>query len=209
MTDATATSPESTPQRRSLGRILLKLLAVFAVALGVLVIIVAMRPNEMRISRSASIKAGPSAVFPHVNDFHLWDEWSPWAKLDPNAKNSFEGPSSGKDSVFKWSGNDEVGEGSMTIVESTPAERIRIRLDFVRPFEDTSDVEFTFQPEGEETKVTWTMSGKHNFISKAMCLVMNMEKMLGDQFDSGLAKMKDAVEKAASTNAAGETETQK
>ncbi len=202
MTEATTSSPASSPQRRSLRGILLKLMVVFAAALGLLVLIVSTRPNELRISRSVVIKADSTSVFAHVNDFHLWDEWSPWAKLDPQAKTEFEGPSSGKDAVFKWSGNAEVGIGSMTIVESSPAERIRIRLDFVSPQQDSSDVEFTFVPDGDSTRVTWTMTGQHTFVSKAICFLLNMEKMLGGQFETGLAKMKAAVEKEAASKAA-------
>src|SRR5262249_6149457 len=133
-------------------------------------------------------------VFAQVNDFHRWAAWSPWAKLDPNAKNTFEGPSEGTGSVFRWAGNNEVGEGSMTITESKPHERVRIRLDFVKPYEGTSDAEFTFRPEGNQTAVTWSMEGKNNFIGKAICLFMNMDKMVGGKFDEGLVSLKAAAE---------------
>jgi uncharacterized protein YndB with AHSA1/START domain len=181
-----------------------KLLIVFAVLLAVVALLVgfvAMQPSEFTISRSATIAAPPAEVFPHVNDFHRWQAWSPWAELDPNAKAIFEGPSAGEGAVFKWSGNDEIGEGSMKIIESRPHELIRIRLAFVRPFEDTSNVEFTFQPEDDQTLVTWTMFGRQNFIGKAVCLFMDMETMLGGQFDQGLAKMKAAVENDQRPNA--------
>src|SRR5271154_257816 len=117
----------------------------------VLVIIVAMQPSDFRITRTATIPAPDSVVFAQVNDFHKWEAWSPWAKLDPAAKNSFEGPTAGTGAVFKWSGNSEVGEGSMTVTESRPNELIRIKLDFVKPFENTCDVEFSFKPEGNNT----------------------------------------------------------
>ena len=131
-----------------------------------------------------------------MNDFHNWEAWSPWAKLDPAAKATFEGPSTGTGAIFKWVGNKEVGEGSMTITESRPSDLIRIKLEFLRPFEATNSAEFTFKPEGNRTAVTWSMEGKNNFIAKAVCLFMNMDKMVGGQFEQGLAQMKAVVEAA-------------
>ena len=146
--------------------------------------------------RSATISAPAPAVFAQVNDFHNWEAWSPWAKLDPAAKATFEGPSTGTGAIFKWAGNKEVGEGSMTITESRPSDLIRIKLEFLRPFEATNSAEFTFKPEGNRTGVTWSMEGKNNFIAKAVCLFMNMDKMVGGQFEQGLAQMKAVVEAA-------------
>ncbi|HEX4131780.1 MAG TPA: SRPBCC family protein [Pirellulales bacterium] len=166
---------------------LVLLLAAFAGA-------VAMQPDELHVERSATIAAEPAAVFAQVNDFHRWQEWSPWTRLDPEAKNSFEGPEAGKGAIFRWAGNAQVGEGSMTIVESRPDELIRIHLEFVKPFEGTNNVLFTFKPEGDGTLVTWDMLGKKNFVCKAMCLVMNMQKMIGSEFDQGLANLKGVVE---------------
>jgi len=171
-------------------KILLALVVLIAGFAGV----VAMQPSEFRVSRQATIAAPPGAVFAQVNDFHKWEAWSPWAKLDPNAKNTFEGPPAGQGSVFKWVGDSNVGEGSMTLTESQPSERIRIRLDFVKPFAGTSDVEFTFQPQGEQTVVTWSMHGHNNFIGKAISLFMNCDKMIGANFDEGLANIKKVVE---------------
>ena len=188
-------------------KILLGGLAVFAAIVLVFVIAVAMQPSEFRIERSTTMAAAPAEIFPHVNDFHNWDAWSPWIKLDPEAKATFEGPTEGKDAVFRWSGNDDIGEGSMTIVESKPDERIRIRLDFVRPMAGTSDAEFTFVPAGETTKVTWAMMGKNDFIGRAVCMFMNMDKMLGEKFDEGLASMKKAVESSPVNHADGEAQT--
>lgn len=177
------------------------MLKKFLLVLVVLVVgfagVVAMQPADYKIERSTTINAPPSVVFAQVNDFHNWEAWSPWAKLDPNAKNSFEGPSSGVGAIFKWSGNDKVGEGKMTLTESKPNELIRIRLDFLKPFEDTSNVEFTFKPQGDQTVVTWAMTGHKNFVGKAFCLFMNMDKTLGGEFDKGLASMKTAAETAA------------
>ena len=173
-----------------------KILISLAVIVVVLVVVVAMQPSEFRIARSATISAAAPAVFAQVNDFHKWDAWSPWAKLDPAAKATFEGPSAGIGAIFRWAGNEEVGEGSMTITESRPSDLIRIKLEFQRPFAATNTAEFTFKPEGNQTAVTWSMEGKNNFIAKAMCLFMNMYKMVGGQFEKGLASMKSIVEAA-------------
>ncbi len=173
-----------------------KFLIAIAAIIVVFVVVVALQPSEFRIVRSATISAPAPAVFAQVNDFHNWEAWSPWAKLDPAAKATFEGPSTGTGAIFKWAGNKEVGEGSMTITESRPSDLIRIKLEFLRPFEATNSAEFTFKPEGNRTAVTWSMEGKNNFIAKAVCLFMNMDKMVGGQFEQGLAQMKAVVEAA-------------
>ena len=169
------------------------LIALVVVVIG-FVLLVAMQPSEFRIVRSATISAAPPAVFAQVNDFHKWEAWSPWAKLDPSAKTTFEGPSAGTGAVFKWAGNKEVGEGSMTITESRPSDLIRIRLEFLKPFAATNTAQFSFNPAGNQTEVTWSMEGRNNFIAKAVCLFMNMDKMVGGQFENGLANMKSIVE---------------
>lgn len=192
-----ATADTSTKSNRGGGGLLIKLAIGFVAVVAVFAAVVAMQPAEFRISRSTTISAPPSVVFAQVNDFHKWDAWSPWAKLDPAAKNSFAGAAEGEGAIFKWSGNDEVGEGSMTLTESAPPEVIRIRLDFVKPFEDTSDVEFTFLPVGEATTVTWSMTGTSNFVQRAICLFMNMDKMVGEKFEEGLASLKSVAEAAA------------
>jgi uncharacterized protein YndB with AHSA1/START domain len=174
-----------------------KILLVVALLLVVLVIVIATRPGEFRVSRSATIAAAPEVVFPHVNELRKWDTWSPWAKLDPNAKNSFDGPSAGQGASMSWAGNNEVGEGKMTITESRPNELVRFKLEFYKPMAGTSEAEFTFKPEGGGTRVTWTMTGKNDFIGKAVCLVMNMDQMIGGQFEKGLAGMKAVAEAPA------------
>ena len=175
-------------------KILIAVAALVAVFVIGFVGVVAMQPSEFRIERSATMAAPADKVFAQVNDFHNWQSWSPWAKLDPAAKNSFEGPAAGEGAIFRWIGNDEVGEGSMTITESRPSDLIRLKLQFVKPMEDTADTEFTFKPDGDQTKVTWTMSGKNNFVGKAFCLFMNMDEMIGSKFEEGLASMKSVVE---------------
>ena len=171
------------------------LIALAAIVI-VFVVVVALQPSDFRVTRSAMLSAPAPAVFAQVNDFHKWEAWSPWAKLDPAAKNSFEGPSAGISAIFRWAGNNEVGEGSMTITESSPSELIRIKLEFLKPFAGTNTTEFTFKPEGDQTRVTWSMFGTNNFIAKAFCLFNSMDKMVGGQFDKGLAQMKSVVEAA-------------
>ena len=171
----------------------------------VLAIVVALQPSEFRITRSVTMAAPAAAVFAQVNDLHKWDAWSPWAKLDPAAKNSFDGPAAGVGAIFRWAGNADVGEGSLTITESRPHELIRIKLDFVQPFEDTSNVAFTFRPAGDQTAVTWSMEGRNNFIAKAICLfLMDMEEMVGGKYEEGLANIKAIVEAVPSRGDAAE-----
>ncbi len=183
--------------------------AAGALLVSVLIVLIAVQPDDMRIMRSVQMAAPPERVFEQVNDYHKWNDWSPWAKLDPDAKYTFEGPDSGAGAKFSWSGNDKVGAGTQTILESKPHELIRIRLDFEKPMKDTNQVEFAFKPEGDGTQVTWTMLGKHNFMSKAMCLVMNFDKMIGTDFEKGLASIKAIVEKPAEVAPAPETDEKK
>lgn len=171
-----------------------KILLGLVLLIAIFVAVVSLQPNDFRISRSAVIAAPPQKLFDQVNDFHNWEAWSPWVKLDPNAKIAYEGPSSGVGAIFKWVGNNQVGEGSNTIIESRPGELVKIRLDFIKPFPGTSTAEFTFKPEGEKTWVTWSMYGKNDFIGKAMSLVMNCDKMVGGQFEKGLAGLKRIAE---------------
>jgi hypothetical protein len=171
-----------------------KILLGLAVVIAVFAVYVAMQPNTFLVARSATMAALPAAVFEQVNDFHKWEAWDPWAKLDPNAKSTFEGPASGKGAVLKWDGNDKVGKGSLTIVDSKPNELVRMRFEFERPKQDPANVEFVLKPNGDKTDVTWSMSGDHNFISKAVCLFMDMDKMVGEKYEEGLANLKKIVE---------------
>jgi hypothetical protein len=175
---------------------LIKILIAIAVLIVVLVVVIATRPSEFRITRRATIGAPPAVVFAHVNDFHKWDAWSPWEKIDPALKRTFEGPSAGTGALYRWVGNNKVGEGSMTITESRPSDLIRIKLEFLKPFKATNIAEFTFKAEGNQTAVTWSMFGKNNFMAKAVHLFMNMDKMVGGQFEQGLAQMKSVAETA-------------
>lgn len=167
---------------------------LLAVAVAVVCVAAAMRPDVMNVSRSATMAAPPAAVFEQINDFHKWEAWSPWVKIDPSAKTSFEGPTNGEGAKFNWSGNSDVGEGSMTITESKPNDHVRIRLDFVKPMAGTNDVLLQLEPKGDQTKLTWSMSGKMNFIAKVMSLFMDCDKMVGDYYEKGLANLKTIVE---------------
>jgi uncharacterized protein YndB with AHSA1/START domain len=178
---------------------LIKTLIVIIVLVAVLIVIIALRPADFRITRSTSITAPPEVVFDQVNDLHKWAAWSPWEKLDPAMKRVFEGPQASTGASYRWAGNNKVGEGAMTITESRPYNLISIKLDFIKPFESTNLAEFTFKPEGNLTVVTWSMSGKNNFMAKAFCLVMNMDKMVGGDFEKGLLALK-AVSEAANKN---------
>lgn len=174
--------------------LLLYILLAIVVIVALFLAYVAMKPGDFRIQRSSSINAAPAVVFAQVNDFHAWDAWSPWAKRDPNAKNSFEGAPSGAGAIFKWSGNKEVGQGQMTLTESKPNSLIRIKLDFFAPFACSHQAEFTFSPEGQGTNVTWSMIGTNSFIGKIFCTFMNMDKMIGGDFEKGLQSMKAVAE---------------
>ena len=165
-----------------------------------MVVVVASRPAQFHVARTARIAAKPPAVFAQVNDFHQWDAWNPWAKLDPAMKQSYAGAPAGVGAVYTWAGNSQVGEGRMTVTESRPSELIRIKMEFLKPFASTSTAEFTFRPEGDHTVVTWSMEGRNNFMAKAIHLVMNMDKMIGGQFEKGLAQMKAMAEAAPRTS---------
>jgi hypothetical protein len=171
------------------------ILIVVALIVVGLIAFVAMQPPDFRLSRSATMSAAPADVFAQVNDFQRWDNWSPWAKIDPAMKVTYDGPPSGEGAAYSWDGNNKAGAGKMTITKSQPTKQIVIRLEFLRPFKATNQAEFAFEPKGSDTLVTWTMTGTKNFMMKAVHLMMNMDKMVGPDFEKGLAQMKAVVEK--------------
>ncbi len=177
-------------------KILLTLVALIVVGVAALAIVIAVQPAQYRVERSADIAAPASVLFPEVNDFHNWDRWSPWAKLDPTMTQTISDPSAGKGAKYTWNGNSDVGEGQMEIIDSVPDKQVRIKLDFIRPFAGSSISEFAFTPDNDRTHVTWTMSGTNDFIGKALSLFMDMDKMIGTDFENGLAKMKALAEKS-------------
>lgn len=186
----------------SFKKILIGIGVAVLAAVALFAIVAAMQPDEFTITRSATVNAPPSRVFAEVNDFQRWRAWSPWEKLDPNLKRTYDGAATGEGAAYAWEGNGNVGAGRMTITESRPSEQIEIRLEFIRPFAAVNTTVFDFQPQGEQTIVTWTMTGKNTFMGKAMGLLMDMDQMVGGSFEEGLASMKQVAEKpAAAENA--------
>lgn len=169
--------------------------AVLVVVVAAVLIYAATRPDSFRIERSASIKAPPEKIFALINDLHQWASWSPWEKIDPALKRTHGGAASGKGALYAWEGNNKVGSGSMEILESVPSSRITIKLDFIKPFEGHNSAEFKIERAGDSTTVTWAMFGPSPYLSKVMGLVFSMDKMIGGQFETGLANLKAITEK--------------
>lgn len=174
---------------------LLVVAVVFALIVVAILGLASTKPNEFRVVRSATIAAPPEKVFPLVNDFRRWMEWSPWEHKDPNLKRTYSGAAGGVGAAYEWEGNKNVGKGRMDILESQPSKRIHIKLHFLVPFESTNHAEFLFEPQGNATKVTWTMSGASKGFHKVVCLFMNMDKMIGRDFEQGLANLNVAAQK--------------
>lgn len=170
------------------------ILTILAILVILFLAFVATRPSDFRIVRSITMASPPAEAFGRVNDLHRWESWSPWAKLDPQMKVTYEGPPQGVGASHAWLGNKKVGQGRMTILESEADRRIVLKLEFIKPFTATNTTEFTFEPKGSQTLVTWAMTGRNNFVMKAFGLFMNMDKMIGRDFEKGLAAIKAEVE---------------
>lgn len=179
-----------------------RILIGVALLVAVLLIVIATRPATYRVERSTRIAAPPDVVFALVNDFHLFDLWSPWSKLDPAMKTTYGGPASGVGATYAWSGDSKVGEGTMTITESRPAQKVGIRLEFIKPMPGVTQTDFVFRPEGGGTQVSWVMTGTNDFLGKAFSLVADMDAMIGKDFDKGLASMRALAEAEAKRRAA-------
>ncbi len=173
------------------------------VLVAAFVLLVATRPAAFHIERSIAIAAPPKSAFAQVDDLHAWAAWSPFEKLDPNMKKTFSGPPSGSGAIYEWAGNDKAGEGRMTIERSEPSSLVGIKLEFRKPFAATHAATFTFTPTAEGTKATWSLDGERNFMMKAFTLVLSMDKMIGGQFDEGLAALKTVAEGTPAPTAAG------
>ncbi|RJF87821.1 polyketide cyclase [Oleomonas cavernae] len=177
---------------------MLKVIGIIALVLVVVVagllIFAATKPDSFRIERTASIKAPPEKIFALINDLHQWTRWSPYEKIDPALKRTYGGAEAGKGATYEWSGNKNVGSGRMEILDTQVPSRILIKLDFMTPFEGHHTAEFTLVPTGETTSVTWAMYGTHPFLGKVIGIFFNMDKMVGGQFEEGLANLKAAVE---------------
>lgn len=168
---------------------------LFVGVIAALLIFAATRPDSFRIERSVLIKAAPEKIFPHIASFHQWEAWSPWEKIDPAIQRTYTGAESGKGAQYGWAGNKDVGKGSMEILDTTPASRVLMKVDFYEPFEGHNRIEFTLQPEGDSTKVTQAMFGPSPFISKVMGLFFSLDKMVGSKYEEGLASLKAVAEK--------------
>jgi uncharacterized protein YndB with AHSA1/START domain len=167
---------------------------VLAIAVATVLILAAIKPDTLRVRRSATIKAPPDKIFPLINDFHQWATWSPWENKDPAMQRSHSGATSGKGAVYGWNGNRNVGSGRMEILESSPPKKIVIKLDFFEPFEGHNTAEFTMVPQGNATDVSWEMHGPARFMFKVMQIFMNMDAMIGKDFETGLANLKRRTE---------------
>jgi uncharacterized protein YndB with AHSA1/START domain len=175
---------------------MLKLIGIILLLLVVgVVVYAAMQPDTFRVQRAASIKAPPEKIFPLITHLKGWTAWSPYETKDPGMKREYSGPDSGKGAVYAWEGNKEVGKGRMEILEATPSSKIVLKLDFFVPFEAHNIGEFTLEPQGESTLVTWSIHGPQPFLTKVMCIFFNMDKMIGTDFEAGLAKLKSLAEK--------------
>jgi len=172
--------------------------AIIAVVIAGFLVFVARKPDVFSIQRTASIKAPPEAIFPLIRDFQSFISWSPFEK-DPNVKRSFKGPATGKGAIYEWDGNRAIGAGSVEIVDVAPPSKVAMKLSMLRPFKSENRVEFTLEPKGNFTNVTWAMRGPQPFIAKLMGTFMNCEKMCATQFDEGLAKLKVLAETPART----------
>lgn len=171
------------------------MLPFIAVGAAALVGYIATRPGEFTITRTQRIKATPDRIFPHINDFHKWEAWSPWEKLDPNLKRTYSGSPAGPGAVYEWSSSDnKVGQGRMEITSAIEPTNVGIRLDFIRPWKATNDIQFSLVPEGTDSVVTWSMKGNRNFVMKAMGMVMDMDKLVGADFEKGLDALKAVAE---------------
>jgi uncharacterized protein YndB with AHSA1/START domain len=175
---------------------MLKVIGI-VIALGIagIVIMALTKPDTFRVQRSATIKAPPEKVFALINDFKAWGAWSPWEKKDPAMKRTFGAVTAGKGAQYAWDGDKNVGQGSMEITGSTPPSTVVLKLDFIKPFEAHNTVDFALAAQGDTTQVTWTMQGPANFLSKVMQVFMNMDAMVGKDFEAGLANLKTAAEK--------------
>jgi hypothetical protein len=182
-------------------KILLGLVGAFALLVVILLIVISLQPASFSVTRSQVINTPAAVPFGYVNSLQEWPKWSPFEKMDPNLKRTFSGSEAGTGAKYAWAGNSNAGEGLMTITDSRPAELVSIKLDFIKPFQATNQVNFTFTPEAGGTRVSWTMSGDNNFMGKAMSLVMNMDEMCGSMFEEGLTNLKNVSENPAPVGA--------
>jgi len=182
-----------------------KILLALLVLVAVLLVVIMTRPDTFHVERTAVVHAPADVVFARLEDFHKWPDWSPWEKLDPAMQRTFSGADKGVGAVYAWKGNDKVGEGRMTILEAAPSSKLGLRLEFLKPFQSTSRTTFDLAPGDGGTQVRWAMDGPQNFMSKAMCLVMDMDKQVGGDFEKGLASLDQVAQADARAAAPSDT----
>jgi Polyketide cyclase / dehydrase and lipid transport len=174
---------------------MIKIIVVVLVVVAAILGYAATRPDTFAVQRAVSIKAPPEKIFPLIDDFHRWPVWSPWEKMDPDMKRTYSGSAAGKGAAYAWQGNNKVGEGGMEILDDPAPSKVVIKLDFIKPFEGHNVATFLLVPKGDVTDVTWTMDGPSPFVAKLMGVFINMDKMIGSDFETGLANLKAAAEK--------------
>ena len=174
--------------------IIVTIAVVLAIAIAVVLILAATKPDTFRVQRAITVRAPAEKIFPLIDDFHQWRSWSPYEDRDPALKRSYEGPASGKGAVYGWEGNKNVGSGRMEILEASTPSKIVIKLDFLAPFEAHNTAEFTMLPQGDATTVAWLMHGPAPFMNKMMQVFMNLDHMIGKDFEVGLANLKRITE---------------
>jgi hypothetical protein len=171
-----------------------KIALVLVVLIVALLAYAATRPDAMHVERVASIKAPPGKIFPLINDFHSWRSWSPYEKLDPAMKRGYSGAANGKGAVYEWDGNSQAGQGRMEITNTSAPSHVTIALDFIKPFEGHNVARFALVPHGDSTTVTWAMDGPSPYVAKLMGVFVNMDTLIGKDFETGLANMKAIAE---------------
>jgi uncharacterized protein YndB with AHSA1/START domain len=175
-------------------KVLAGIAAVLVIAVAVVLVLAAAKPDIFRVERSAVVKAPPGKIFPLIADFHRWGQWSPYETRDPAMKRTYGGAESGKGATYAWEGDSNVGKGHMEILDAPAPQKVVIKLDFLKPFVAHNTAEFTLQPQGDGTRVTWAMQGPTPFIGKIMHLFINMDRMVGADFEVGLANLRKATE---------------
>ena len=168
---------------------------ILAIAIAAILVLAATKPNTLRVQRAIDIKAPAEKIFPLISDFHQWRSWSPYETKDPAMKRTYNGTDSGKGAAYAWDGDKKVGSGRMEILEASAPQKIAIKLDFFTPFEGLNTAEFTMLPQGNGTHVTWVMYGPANFMSRLIQVFMNLDNMIGKDFEAGLANLKKLTEK--------------
>jgi len=175
--------------------VIVTIAVILAIAIAAILVLAATKPNTLRVQRSVGINAPPERIFPLISDFHQWLTWSPYEQKDPAMKRTYSGAERGKGAAYAWDGNKNVGSGRMEILDASAPSKIVIKLDFFKPFEGHNTAEFTMLPQGDGTHVTWVMHGPANFMSRLIQVFMNLDSMIGRDFEAGLANLKKLTEK--------------